>query len=70
MVAINIMDEKTKIPFTWIVVSMPFIIGGIFWLASVDTKASEAREQLSSVDKKLIDIRERLIRIEDTLLNR
>ena len=52
--------------------AIPFFVAGILWLASVDSKATEARnnaaeakDRLNSVGNSLVDIRERLIRIED-----
>jgi hypothetical protein len=68
------LDDKTKVPFVWVAVAIPFLVGGIFWLASVETKATEARaaavdsqSKLVSLSERLVDIRERLIRIEDAL---
>lgn len=58
-------NEKTAIPLFAVVVALPFVVGAIFWLASVDSKATEAKEKLTGVESRLIDIRERLIRIED-----
>lgn len=68
------LGDKTKVPFVWVAVAIPFFITAILWLASVDSKASqatanasEAKGQLSGLQEKLVDIRERLIRIEDAL---
>lgn len=65
-------DEKTNIPLFAVVVSLPFLVGAILWLSSVDSKATEAKDKLSNVQDllsgvqdKLTDIRERVIRIED-----
>lgn len=50
--------------------SMPFLAGAILWLASVDSKAAYAKEQLAGVKEMLVDVRERLIRIEQQVKDR
>lgn len=59
------LDEKTKIPFWWVAASIPFLIGAIAWMTSVDSKATEAREQLKGVQEVLMEVRDRMVRIEE-----
>ncbi len=70
-------DEKTRISFFAVLSALPFLIGGILWLTSVDAKASmslqrsERTQQL--LDKQmeiLFDMRDSLIRIEEQLKRR
>lgn len=70
-------DEKTKVPLFAVFVSMPFILGGVLWLTSIDSKASQAKEelqgakqQMESVRATLEDVRDRVIRIEEKVKNR
>jgi hypothetical protein len=58
-------NEKTSIPLFAILGALPFLIGGILWLTSIDAKATYASEQISGVIEMLRDVRERLIRIEE-----
>jgi len=53
-------SEKTKIPLFVVVASLPFAVGGIFWLSSVDAKASKAAESAVVI----LEIKERVIKIE------
>ena len=55
------MDDKTRIPITFVAICIPFLIGGIMWLASVDAKASVANE----LKPMVYDILQRVIRIEE-----
>lgn len=58
-------NEKTKIPLYAVLASVPFFLGGMVWLTSIDSKASTAKEQLTGVKDMLIEVRERVIRIEE-----
>lgn len=37
-------DEKTDVKLFAVIASLPFVIGFIFWLSSVDAKATKAAE--------------------------
>lgn len=70
----KLIDEKTGVPLFAVLVALPFVIGGILWLSSIDSKASAAgdlAERSQSVIERQIailqDIRERIIRIEEQL---
>lgn len=70
----SIIDEKTKVPLVLVASTVPFLVGGVIWLTSIDSKASQAiekashnEEQLSTTNSRLLDIKERLIRIEEHL---
>jgi hypothetical protein len=48
--------SKVKVSIVAILMSIPCLVGGIFWLASVDakaTKGAEAKEMLYKMDKRL-----------------
>lgn len=60
-------DERTKIPLFAVLAAVPFIVGGLLWLTSIDSKASQANDRVSGVLEMLIDVRERTIRIEQQL---
>lgn len=36
-------SSKTNVPLFAVLSSVPFIVGGIMWLANVDAKATEAK---------------------------
>lgn len=64
-------DDKTRIPLFAVLCALPFLIGGVAWLTSVDAKASQAaekasqaREEIAGIRALSIDIRERQIRME------
>lgn len=38
-------DDKTTIPIVMVLAGLPFIIGAIFWLTSMDAKAQKALDQ-------------------------
>jgi hypothetical protein len=49
-------NEKTTVPLLAVICSLPFFVGGIMWLSSVDakaTKGAEAKEMLYIIDKRL-----------------
>jgi hypothetical protein len=60
-------DERSKISFFAVICALPFIIGAILWLASIDAKASQASEETKSLKTLILDVRERVIRIESAL---
>ncbi len=67
-------DDKTKISLFAVVVCIPFLVGGILWLSSVDSKASAAAEDLKTTKalmqmqfERLQSIDNRLSRIEGSL---
>lgn len=69
-------DDRTKVPLYAVLACIPFIIGAILWLASIDAKANNAEilgegttTRLEKQGLVLRDIKDRLIRIE-TLLER
>ncbi len=52
----NNINEKTNVPLLAVLATLPFLIGFIMWLASVDanaTKGAEAKEMLYKIDKRL-----------------
>ena len=53
-------DDKSSIPLFAVLASLPFIIGAIFWLTSVDAKATKAAES----SEVILEIRERIIKVE------
>lgn len=72
--SVSTIDEKTKIPFVWVAVAAPFVAGAILWLASIDAKASAARDNqvedqaiLRRLETKLNKIDTRLSHIEGKL---
>jgi hypothetical protein len=70
------LDETTNIPLFAALAALPIIIGFIFWLTSIDSKAQASIDVNAAQDIKieqardiLVDIRERIIRIETKLDN-
>jgi hypothetical protein len=57
-------DDKTRISLFAVVAVVPFLIGGVAWLTSIDAKATQARDELQGLRPLAIDIRERQIRLE------
>lgn len=50
------LNDKTTVPLIAVICSLPFLVGGIMWLSSVDakaTKGAEAKEMLYKMDKRL-----------------
>lgn len=60
-------DDKTHISLYAVLASIPFIVGAIIWLASIDAKANAAQDELRELRPLIQDIRERTIRIEEKL---
>ena len=54
------LDEKTTIPIYAALTALPFLIGAILWLASVDAKATKAAESSEIIH----DIHIKIIKIE------
>lgn len=53
------LDERTTISLWAALASLPFIVGAIFWLTSVDakaTKAAESSELIQEIHVKIIKI--------------
>lgn len=65
---INI-NEKTTLSLYAVAVTVPFLIGGILWLSSIDSRASSAQDELKGLRPMIMDIRERTVRIEEQLKN-
>ncbi len=63
-------DDKTKISLYAAVALLPFLIGFILWLSSIEAKASAAQDELRDLKPLISDIRERTIRIEETIKRR
>lgn len=61
----NEINEKTRVQLFAVIGALPFLIGGIIWLTTIDAKASTAEEKIKGVLELLIDVRERVIRIEE-----
>jgi hypothetical protein len=60
-------DEKTHVPLFAVVASVPFIFGAIFWLTTIDLKASASQEDLKNLRPLVQDIHDRVIRIDEFL---
>jgi hypothetical protein len=70
-------DRETKIQLTWVAASIPFLVGGIFWLSTIYSTAADAQRINEKQDLKLetqmsllLDIRDRVIRIEEKVNRR
>ena len=66
-----VLNDKTTIPLFVVIASVPFLIGGILWLTSMDAKAQKALDQnalskeiTSDLGKKVDDIQKSVHRIE------
>jgi len=60
------LDDKTTIPLVFALGSLPFIVGAILWLASIDAKATKGAESADII----LEIRDRVIRIETIMGSR
>lgn len=67
-------DDRTRVPLFYVMGAIPLVFGGVLWLASVESKATAAREEIKSARDDLekikgmvIDVRESVIRIEEDL---
>lgn len=58
-------DEKTNVRLWGVLAALPVLAGGMVWLTTIDSKASEAKDELKGMREMLIDVRERVIRIEE-----
>jgi hypothetical protein len=58
-------NEKTRIPLFATLCALPFLVGAVIWLTTIDSKASAAQEQIRGLRELLLDVRERVIRIEE-----
>ncbi len=63
-------DDKTHINLYAVLASVPFLIGGIVWLTTIDAKAQAAQNELEKLRPLVQDIRERVIRIDESLKNK
>ena len=63
-------DEKTKISLFAALASIPFLVGGIIWLSSIEQKASAAQNDMRDLKPVIEEIRDRVIRIEEQLKTR
>lgn len=54
------LDDKTTVSLWAVVASLPFLVGAIFWLSSVDAKATKAAESSELIQ----DIHIKIIKIE------
>ncbi len=61
------LDENTSVPLWLVFTPIPFLIGGIMWLTTIDGKASAAQDDMKGVKTLLLDVRERVIRIESNI---
>lgn len=69
--------EKTRVPLFAVLVSIPTLLGGMFWLTAIWQQGAEAARvndrqdrQLNSQTEILNDIRDRVIRIEEHIRKR
>jgi hypothetical protein len=51
-------DDKTKIPLFVVIGALPFLVGFVFWLTSVDAKATKGAEAKELLEDLRLDIRE------------
>lgn len=58
-------DHRAKVSLYAALSALPFLIGGIMWLTTVDNKATAAQNELNILKQLLLDVRERVIRIEE-----
>jgi hypothetical protein len=68
------LDDKTTIPLWSILVSVPTIMGAIFWISAVYYDVAQAKIEITKVANKqdvyletLIEIKTTLARIEEKL---
>ena len=66
-----VLNDKTTIPLFVVVASIPFLIGGMMWLTSMDAKAQKALDQnivskeiAQKLESKVDDIQQSVQRIE------
>lgn len=53
-------NESTNIPLFAVIASLPFMVGAIFWLSSVDAKATKAAKSTEII----LENRDRIIKVE------
>jgi len=68
------LDEKTTIPLVSAIAALPILVGGIFWLSSISSRADQSirtnekhEQQLVEHGKTLQEIRDTVIRIEERM---
>lgn len=44
-------DERATVPLFAVFASLPFLFGGILWLGSIDSKASQALQETRKIDE-------------------
>lgn len=54
----NVIDEKTTIPIVMALGLLPVFAGFVFWLSSVDAKATKGAEASEMIPEMRTDIRE------------
>lgn len=57
------LDDKTTVPLVFVLGALPFIVGAIFWMSSIDAKASKG----AAVAEVVVEILQRVVRIETLL---
>lgn len=62
-----IINEKTGIPLFFVIGMVPILVGGILWLASIDSKATAAQADAVDLKKFVSEINDRTIRIEEAV---
>lgn len=67
-------DDKTTIPLWSVFISVPAIIGAIFWISAVYYQVAHAQVEISKISDKqdkyvetIIEIKETLARIEEKI---
>lgn len=62
------LDEKTKIPFWWVVVAFfsffSVALPATLWMASVASDAREAKDGVKDVRQVLTEVRDSVLRLE------
>ncbi len=62
-------DQRTHVPLFAVLSAIPFVVGGMFWLTNIDSKASAAQEDLKSLRPLVQEIHDHVLRIEEFLKN-
>ena len=57
------LNDKTTIPLVAAIAALPFIVGVILWLTSIDAKATKG----AASTEVIYEVRDRVIRIEALL---
>lgn len=45
------LDEKTTVSLFAVMCALPVLVGGVFWLSSIDAKATQALKETSKIEE-------------------